>query len=306
MGRYLVQVNANDLAVMGAIPRWLLLTILLPSSQKAAGLFSSIMQDVQAACDDADIALIGGHSEITDSVSRPVAVGAMLGELSDSQFLDKRTIRPGDELFLAGSIAVEGTAVLATDVRSALRDRGVTAKLLRRAGRLLDDPGISIVREAGIAAGVVGVKALHDPTEGGLVAAVLELGVRSGCGVLFDSDAVEVLPETTAICQAFSLDPLRLLASGSLLIAAEPGSEPLLANAFARQKIRVKRIGKFLPNREGSWELTGRRRRALRAPKRDELARAHDLLAATPRTRDAIRTGRASSRRGAPRSALIR
>ncbi len=278
MGRYLVQVNANDLAVIGARPRWLLLTVLLPPGRMAARQLSSIMKQVREACDEAEIALVGGHSEVTDGLSRPVAVGAMLGEIRGSWLLDKRTIRPGDELFITGSIAVEGTAVLARDLRPALRARGLGAKLLRRAGDLLHDPGISIVREAGIAAGVGPVKALHDPTEGGIVAAVAELGLRSGCGILLEADAVPVLPETLAICRALGLDPLRLLASGALLIAAAPGSAEALAVAFAGEQVGVTRIGRFLPRHRGAWAIVGGERIPLRAPDRDELARAQDLL----------------------------
>jgi hydrogenase maturation factor len=278
MGRYLVQVNANDLAAMGARPRWLLLTVLLPAGRSAARQFTSIMREVGEACHEAGVALIGGHSEVTDGLSRPVAVGAMLGEIRGSRTLDKRAIRPGDELFLTGSVAVEGTAVLARDFRSALRARGLGAALLRRAGDLLQDPGISIVREAGIAAGVGRVKALHDPTEGGIVAAVSELGVRSGCGVLLEADAIPVRPETLAICRALGLDPLRLLASGALLIAAAPGSGEALEDAFAGQRFGVTRIGRFLSRRRGSWAVIGGERVPLAAPDRDELARALDLL----------------------------
>jgi hydrogenase maturation factor len=78
MGRYLVAVNSNDIAVMGAKPRRLLLTILLPRGRRAGRQFATIMRQVQQACDDANIALVGGHSEVTDGLSRPIAVGTML------------------------------------------------------------------------------------------------------------------------------------------------------------------------------------------------------------------------------------
>lgn len=280
MGRSLVQVNANDLAVMGARPRWLLLTILVPSGPKAAREFASIMRQVREACEEAQIALIGGHSEVTEGLSRPIAVGTMLGEITGSKILDKRTIEPGDELFMTGCIAVEGTAVLAKEFGPTLRARGLSPSLLRRARELLRSPGISVVRHAGIAARLRQVKALHDPTEGGIVAAVAELGDRSGCGVLLHVDSIPVLAETDAVCQALGLDPLRLLASGSLLIAAAPKSGEAIANAFAGQQTSVTRIGEFVPRRRGSWASTAGEKAELRAPERDELARAYDLVAA--------------------------
>jgi hydrogenase maturation factor len=278
LGRYLVQVNANDIAVMGARPRWLLLTILLPPGQKAHRQFSTIMQQVQEACDEANIALVGGHSEVTDGLSRPIALGAMFGEIGGSRILDKRTIRPGDELFMTGSVAIEGTAALAGDFRSLLRLRGVGSGLLRRARKLLFEPGISIVRAAEIAAEVDHVRALHDPTEGGIIAAVYELGVRSRCGIRLEVDSIPALHETSVVCKALGLDPLRLLASGSMLIAAAPRSGGALADAFSGTEIRLTRIGTFLPARHGSWALAGGKKARLRPPDRDELARAHDLL----------------------------
>jgi hydrogenase expression/formation protein HypE len=278
LGRYLVLVNANDIAVMGAKPRWLLVTILLPPGREAERQFSKIMRQVQEACDEANIALVGGHSEVTDGLSRPIAVGAMLGEICGSRILDKSAIRPGDELFMTGSIAVEGTAVLAGDFRSVLRSRGLGAKLVRRAGNLLFEPGISIVREAEIAAGVELVRALHDPTEGGIFGAVYELGMRSGCGILLEADSIPILPETSAVCQALGLAPMRLLASGSMLIAAAPGAKGPLADAFCDTGVILTKIGTFLPAGGGSWVVAGGKKARLRAPDRDELARAYDLF----------------------------
>jgi len=278
LGRYLVEVNANDIAVMGAKPRWLLLTILLPPGQEADRHFSAIMRQVQETCEEANIALVGGHSEVTDGLSRPIAVGAMFGEICGSRILDKTMIRPGDELFMTGSVAIEGTAALARDFRSVLRSRGLGSRLLRRASNLLFEPGISIVREAELAAEVGHVRALHDPTEGGIIAAVYELGVRSGCGILLELDSIPILPETSVICQALGLDPYRLLASGSMLIATAPGTGGALTDAFSNTRISVTQIGTFLPGGRGSWAVVDGKKARLRAPDRDELARASDLL----------------------------
>jgi hydrogenase maturation factor len=277
-GRYLVAVNSNDIAVLGGKPRWLLLTILLPPGKHADRQFAAIMRQVQEACDEAKIALVGGHSEVTDAVTRPVAIGTMLGEPRGSRILDKKSIHPGDELFMTGSIAIEGTAALAKDFGPVLRSRGLSTRVLRRAGDLLFDPGISVVQAAEIAAEIEHVRALHDPTEGGVIGAVLELGVRSGCGILLDADSIPVLPETSAVCEALGLDPLRLLASGSLLIAAAPGGGRLLAEAYSGASIRLRKIGTFVPARRGSWVVFGGKKTRLRAPERDELARAYDLI----------------------------
>ena len=124
---------------------------------------------------------------------------------------------------------------------------------------------VGLARSDDSAAKIEAVRALHDPTEGGIAGAVWELGVRAGCGVLLETDAVPVLPETRLICQTLGLDPLRLLASGALLIAAAPGAENVLRRAFAGETVEVARIGRFLPRGRGSWAIAGGKRSALRA-----------------------------------------
>ena len=133
MGRYLVQVNANDLAVMGAKPRWLLLTILLPPGRMAARQFSSIMREVLEACEEAKIALVGGHSEVTAGLSRPVAVGTMLGEISGAdpgQAHDPPRRRAVHDGLHRG----RGDGRVGQGFRTSACARGIGAKLLRRAG----------------------------------------------------------------------------------------------------------------------------------------------------------------------------
>jgi hydrogenase maturation factor len=134
--------------------------------------------------------------------------------------------RDGDHILMTKAIAIEGTALLARDARPALESRGVGRATVERASRLLFEPGISVVREARAACAASGpdrsVHALHDPTEGGLATAAWELGMAARLSVRVRRDDVAVLPETAAICDALGIDPLGLLASGSLLVAVAP------------------------------------------------------------------------------------
>jgi hydrogenase maturation factor len=117
---------------------------------------------------------------------------------------------------------------------------------------------------------------------GGIVAAVHELGVRAKCGVLLEVDSIPIFPETADICRVLGLDPLRLLASGSLLIAAAPGTAGALAHVFSSTGIELTKIGAFLPARRGSWGVVEGKRVRLRARDRDELARAYEMLPIWP------------------------
>jgi hydrogenase expression/formation protein HypE len=78
IGRYLVQVNSNDIATTGAIPRWLLVTALLPENQTSPDLVLAIGEQLAAACQEMGISLIGGHTEITHGLERPILAGTLI------------------------------------------------------------------------------------------------------------------------------------------------------------------------------------------------------------------------------------
>jgi len=222
IGRYVVAVNANDVAVRGATPRWLLATVLLPRGTTSDDV-RALMADLAAACRVLTVDLIGGHTEVTDAVTRPLVAGVMLGEVESDRLVTTGRARPGDALVLGGALAIEGTAVLARQATLTLRARGVPADTLDRARALLDTPGISIVAMAWAVCDAVRPRALHDPTEGGLATALAELAAASGAGIHLDAPvSLPVLPETRAVCTALGLDPLGLLASGALLAAVAP------------------------------------------------------------------------------------
>src|SRR5215207_3429875 len=217
---HLVEVNANDVACMGATPRWLLVTALLPQGVTPADVLNQFAE-LRETCRQRSVELIGGHTEIVPGLERPILVGMMLGDASPGDLLTPGQARAGDALLVTKSLAIEGTALLAreraADLRSQIGDEAIQAAL-----SLLHDPGISIVAEAEIARRSGGITALHDPTEGGLATAVRELAMVSGTGVEIEATAVPILPETFAVAEALGVDPLGMLASGSLLIAVRP------------------------------------------------------------------------------------
>ena len=221
IGAYAVHVNANDVAVLGARPRWFFAVLLLPEASATTALADAIMADVAAACDALGATVCGGHTEITVGLDRPILVGQMLGETEPARVLAKTRLAPGDHLLLTRGAAIEGTAILAREKRAWLEGR-VSPALLDRAGRLLDDPGISVVEAALVAADAAAIHALHDPTEGGVLTGLVEMAAASGHGLRVFADRIPVLPETAAVCAALDLDPLALIASGALLVGAPP------------------------------------------------------------------------------------
>ena len=277
IGRYLVHVNANDVACLGARPRWLLVTCLLPEAGSGVALLDDLARDLAAACEELGIVVCGGHTEITLGLDRPVLAGFLLGEVEKERLVDKGRIRPGDRLLLTKGIAVEGTAVIVREKRALLAGR-IPEDLLERGAGLLLDPGISVVRDARIAVEAAGgdLHGMHDPTEGGLVQGLHELADRAGVGLRVDRESIPVLAETRAICDLLGIDPMGLLASGALLMAATPAAADRVGDALRSEGIPCAEIGETVSGAEGRHWVSPRREAPLPAFARDELVRVFE------------------------------
>jgi hydrogenase expression/formation protein HypE len=271
-GWYALNVNANDIAVMGGEPRWLLATVLLPEGIEEEAV-AALFRDLSLACDALGIALVGGHTEVTYGIDRPLIAGTMLGEAAPGGVITSAGVRPGDRLIVTGGIAIEGTAILAGEARAALVAAGIAETVIERAAALLTDPGISVVRAARALREAVAVHAMHDATEGGLATAVREMAEASGVGLRIEARRIPVLPETEAICAALGLDPLGLLASGCLIAAVAPLDQAAALAALEAAGVTVAAIGEALPADTGLWLVDGDAHHPLPVFARDELAR---------------------------------
>lgn len=274
IGRYAVSINANDIAVLGATPRYFLATILLPPGS-AESEAESVFNEIEAACRAIGVTLIGGHTEITSAASRIVVSGCMLGEADESSLIRTSGARVGNALILAGGYAIEGTAILAREAADDLRSRGLTDEPILRASVYLDDPGICIANYANIAMRTGGVTAMHDPTEGGIATAIHEMAAAGDCGFVIDREALDDLCRLPckAICDALGLDPLGLLASGSLLIAVDTDFAAAQLSAFEREGITAARIGVVTDKQQGTRFADGS---PMPSFARDEIARYFD------------------------------
>ena len=271
IGWYAVHVNANDIACLGARPQWFLATIFLPEGAKPT-LARSIFLQVNEACESLGIALVGGHTEVTYGLDRAIVAGAMLGEVERERLVKPGGARSGDALLLTSGVAIEGTSVLAREAGEALRRAGISARDLSAARRFLVDPGISVL-PASVAVGeAVEVHAMHDPTEGGLATALYEMAQASGLGIIVREEEIVVLPATRRLCEAAGLDPLGLLASGALLIAADANDARPALEALAAAGVSAKCIGQFVRRRGVIMESNNQRRPVPRF-ERDEVAR---------------------------------
>ena len=241
IGRYAVAVNCNDLVAMGAEPRYLTTTVLLPPGT-TGGALEELFAELAAATAGAGVAWVGGHTEITGAVTRPVVVGAAVGVLDGEPWSSAR-VCPGDAVVLTKWVALEGTTLLARERADA---RAVLGADYADAVGWLDDPGISVVPEGRVLR-TFAMHAAHDPTEGGVAQGLHELAACSGVAIEIDAAALPIREPTRRLCRALRLDPLGLLASGALLFCAAADEAGRAVRALADRGIPAAVIGAALP-----------------------------------------------------------
>ena len=263
-GRLAVLVNANDVAVSGARPRWFLAVVLVPPGTKDGelhGLFGSIRRTLA----EVGAHLVGGHTEVTPAVTRPVVVGHMLG-IAAGDPVKTGGFGPGDVVVQVRPAPIEGAAVLAR----ALLDgsTAVSPEVLEQARGALEEPGISVVEPALLATNL-GANALHDPTEGGLAGGLHEMARAAGHRLVVDRSAILWFRPGLAVCEAARADPWSTLASGTLLATFPPGIAEDALETLAREEHQAAVIGRA-EDGEGVWDSHGE---PLAWPEVDEVAR---------------------------------
>jgi hydrogenase maturation factor len=242
VGWYAVNVNANDIATSGATARWFLSTILLPRSSSLQDA-DNVCRDIHEAAEALGVSVVGGHTEVTHAVNQIVVMGTMVGVVEKEKLIHPSNILPGDILLVTKGAAIEATAIAALE-KSGKIISSLGEAVQKEAAGYLNDPGISIIPDAQILL-KHDVHGMHDATEGGLRAAVYEMGKAAGLPVTLESDKVPVSFVTREICRLFNMDPLGAIGSGALLAALSEDSAKKAIVALAEIGIPSAIIGCF-------------------------------------------------------------
>ena len=241
VGRYAVAVNCNDLVAMGALPRYFTATLLLPPGSTDGDL-ATIFAQLSKATDAVGVAWIGGHTEVTDAVRLPVVAGSAIGSLTVDHAWSSGGAQVGDAIVATKWMGLEGSTLLARERAAYCQELGLPVAQLQR---WLDDPGIDVVAEGRALSGLP-LNAAHDPTEGGFAQGLHEIATASDVGIELDRHVLPIEPATDRLCRAFGIDPLGLLASGSLLFTAAPALAVEALDRLRRAGIRASQIGQVV------------------------------------------------------------
>jgi len=272
IGYYAVNINANDIACMGGIPRWFLATILLPELRTTRDVVDSIFSQINSACKELDILFCGGHTEVTFGIDRPIVVGQMLGVVDKDSLINSLKAAPGDDILLTRGIAIEATSIIAREQNEKLCEI-YSDDLVEKCKNFIYDPGISVLKDARLAVQVGGVHAMHDPTEGGLAMGLHELATASGCGMKVFENEIPILPESKLLCDQFNIDPMGAIASGALLVVADPHYTAKIIETFRHNQILIKTIGKMMESEYGVKLLVNESEVDLPEYKQDEITK---------------------------------
>src|SRR5438093_6729087 len=267
IGQHSVEINANDIATTGARPKWYLCTILLPVGTREDSL-REMTREIHETAKRLGITVVGGHTEATSGLDRPIISGFMVGE-TRGRVLSSEGGKRGDRILLTKTAGLEGTAILARDRATLLKKKGVPEGLLKLARSYQEQ--ISVVEEALLTAKLKGVHALHDPTEGGVLNGLWEMAEASGLGIEVSGDKIPVAPATQVICMTLGLDPLKLMSSGTLLLAVEQVKRWAVTRALLNTPRMLTEVGKLTWRSKGRVIVRKGRRQAMKALSQDEL-----------------------------------
>lgn len=257
-----INISANDVATFGVEPAFFFSCIMLPENSDSKTV-ETISAQMNLAAKELGIAIVGGHCESTPGLANPIVVGCIMGLTEKGKYVTAGGAKAGDKLILTKSAGIEGTAILASDREEQLK-KVFNSTILESAKRFYNQ--ISIVKDALTAYRAGGVNAMHDPTEGGILNGIHEMADAAGLGARIFEEKIVVEPETVKICRFYEIDPLQLISSGALLIAAEQKAANDIVDNLCHEHIYADVIGEFNPNlnkrllvhKDGSVEMLPR------------------------------------------------
>ncbi len=264
-----IKVALNDIGAAGAEPICVLVTLLLPEGTGTEDL-RRLVDEIHRACLEENVAVAGGHSEVTPGLSRPIISVTALGKTRGRKVLSASGAKEGDDIVLTKWAGMEGAAILARDFREILA-RKLELRVISEAAGLLDF--VSVTKDGRIAL-ESGATGCHDATEGGVLGAIYEVCEASGKGALVYSEKIPVHESTSKIASVAGIEPLRLVSSGCLVVTTGDGQG--LCDAYGRHGINARVVGKITSG-ERQFIMSGKTF-PLEAPKSDELWRARKCL----------------------------
>ena len=241
IGKLGINVVCNDLAACGVQPRWILDILFLPERGGRKAL-DKITKQLDSESKKLKVAIVGGHSEYVPGLERPFIALMAMGTAKRNQWVKTGGAKPGDIILLTKSAGLEVSGIIATELADYLKKKGVTKTLLKKLAHNLDK--ISVVKEAMLVRNMA--QAMHDPTEGGVLAGLQEIARSSRVDIEIWENEIPIRKEVRAISKIMGINPLKCFSSGSLLLAVKKKDGKRVLTILRRHRIPASIIGKVL------------------------------------------------------------
>ncbi len=271
-----IHLLASDLTTTGFSPVYGLFDFNLPPSMGDSQ-FAIFWKAFHNECKKLGISIIGGHTGKYPGIDYSVIGGGVLIAIgSEKTYLTSSMAHSGDEVILTKGTAIETTAVLTRTFPRRVR-KALGPKLFSMAWNYLGKT--STVRDALTASSIGvrrgGVTAMHDATEGGVTAGLIELARASELGMIVNLESIPVSEESRALCDHFKIDPMVSLSEGSLIIASRPAKTDKILSRLTSAGIPSNVVGKMTSRFRGCKAATGRGLRSLSYPDVDPYWKAY-------------------------------
>lgn len=240
IGKLAIHISCNDVSASGAEPIAVLLTILCPPATTEYEL-ETIMKGANEAATEINVEIIGGHTEVTDSVNRVIISTTVIGKHLKDKLPNHEDIKIGDKVAITKFIGIEGSSIIAKELESILVDK-IGREKIQEAKDF--DKLLSVVKE-GVTAGQYNAKYMHDITEGGVYGALWEASIATKRGILVHENLIPIMDVTKEISEILNIDPYRLISSGSMLIIISEEDLALLNEELGKTNIKVTEIGEI-------------------------------------------------------------
>jgi hydrogenase expression/formation protein HypE len=242
----------NDMATTGKAPMYAQFVLNLPEQFPGAD-FEIYWQHIHRYCKAMGTAITGGHTGRAVGINSTIAGGGTMVTIApEGEMLVSKGAGEGDIIVVTQSSALIACSVLALSFPETVSSR-CGKEVQQKAGELFYQT--SVLPTALIAASMNklerSVTAMHDVTEGGILGAIYEMALASGCGVLVEKPLLPTGFIQDEVCRAFNIDPLFSLGAGSMIIAVKGERSSILIDLLEAEGIDATAVGIFTNRNNG-------------------------------------------------------
>ena len=264
-----VHVNANDIYASAGKPRWYIATLLFPKDATEKSILE-VMMGIREGLEEVGASLVAGHTELTDRVTEVVVIGTMIGApMVPGRYVSNRDMKPGDAILMTKGAGIEGTWILLSELGHRL---GIPEDILRKASKFKEMISVGKDVRTLLRIGIDNIHAMHDATEGGVLGAVFEVAEASKVGFEIYEEEVLIREETRVLAEKLGIDPLKLISSGTLIVAVSKEHAEEAVKVLRKEGIDATIIGHATEDERVLIKKSGEKVR-IHSPPVDELWR---------------------------------